>query len=312
MSSETWGYASEEERKEFVRTWRAWRERAWCACNRADGLSPNERRVLFETIKSARIADCAEAEQWLIARVRAADIAVLLGIGYSTVGRIRRQLRDKQILVDSRTTGGRKMAASDVISLSWIEAVETEVETARKHPHSSEGVSAKHPQNYEGVSHGTKTPSILNETPSFSSENPLTAVRVPLTTSSIEDTSPEGVPAARSEFSLLAATHAAIVWPRQFRSMTSRRFAAARYERLMAKIAPLGWQPSPTEAAVIAQLVLRECPIKHIERALGDEIALKPGDPLDLQQLVHRAARYQAEADAKRQSNLRQHLRVVK
>jgi hypothetical protein len=124
---EAWGFMSEEQRSRFARTWRAWRERGWKACNRARGLSSVERRVLHEIISHVQIGDSADVNQ-LVGTKDAAEIARLLDLNVSTVASARQQLRKKRILIHSRATGGRKQAATDVISLNWIKAVEDDVD----------------------------------------------------------------------------------------------------------------------------------------------------------------------------------------
>jgi hypothetical protein len=131
MSSETWGAMTEDERKQFTRSWRAWRERAWQASQYARGLTREERRVLFAIIDRVRLGDSADADG-LIATIGAAEIARLLDIHVSTVGSIRQRLRAKGILIHSSATGGRKMEAQDQIALRWIESSETEIKTRVK------------------------------------------------------------------------------------------------------------------------------------------------------------------------------------
>jgi hypothetical protein len=97
---------------------------------------------------------------------------------------------------------------------------------------------------------------------------------------------------------VVADPSVSLVWPSHFGDLT-RKIAAPRCERFLAKLAPL-WQPSPVEAAVILKLILHGYPLMHIKRALGDELDLKPGDQLDLQQLIYRTARYHHEANEKR------------
>ena len=57
--------------------------------------------------------------------------------------------------------------------------------------------------------------------------------------------------------------------------------------------------------------ISRNCLLKDIDRAIGDFQALRPGEPLDPQQVVDRAAKYNRQADEQRPSSARR-LRVVK
>jgi hypothetical protein len=327
MSSE-WGEMDDDQRKEFVRNWRAWRERAWQASQYARGIEREERRVLFAIIDRIRLGDSANANQ-LIATISAADIARLLGIYDTTVSRIRQRLRTKGVLVGSSTTGGRKVPATDVISLAWITTAEAEIKARPQLAHQKKPsrsysrvlrentaqATAGFPGNMEVQNTAATDPKPCSYGPKtllLDDKNPAPARADPLKTN-LSPSKDSNCHQPRAPGSAPAVTDppVSIVWPDHLSSVTSRRIAVERVRRFLARIA-FRRRLSPAEGAVIEELIRRQCPIVHIERALGDEMALKPGDPLDLQRLVDRAVRYQGAASAKRQRNLRQHLRVVK